>query len=204
MRLAGSRVLPLLAARGAQVDEATGIVRLPRELVEWAIAQCPRSFTMAGATPADDVLIGADQPFRFCAERLRRQDARLSHRRAPPQHAAGPARVHGAHGRAARSSTSCGPRSAPPTSPLERRELIEYFTMLTETSQHVTFVDCPNEVDAVVRICEVLSGDLDAFRERPRFSTVCTAASPLQVDGAGARRPRRAGRPAAYPSRSTP
>ena len=35
------------------------------------------------------------------AQRLRRQDARLPHRRAPRQHAAGPARVHGAHGRAA-------------------------------------------------------------------------------------------------------
>ena len=27
------------------------------------------------------------------------------------------------------------------------------------------------------------AGDLDRFRERPRFSTVCTAASPLQADG---------------------
>ena len=86
---------------------------------------------------------------------------------------------------------------------LDRRELIEYFTMLTETSQHVTFVDCPNEVDAVVRICEVLSGDLDTFRARPRFSMVCTAASPLQVEGrcstSTSRWP-----PWAYRSRSTP
>jgi trimethylamine--corrinoid protein Co-methyltransferase len=67
--------------------------------------------------------------------------------------------------------------------PLEQRELVEYFTMLTETSRHVTFVDCPNEVDAVLRICEVLSGDLQSFRERPRISTVVTAASPLQVEG---------------------
>ncbi len=67
--------------------------------------------------------------------------------------------------------------------PLERRELLEYFTVLTETSRHVTFVDCPQEVDAVLRLCEVLEGDLDRFRERPRISTVVTAASPLQVDG---------------------
>ena len=65
MRFAGSKVLPLLAERGAEVDESTGIARLPRELVEWALAQCPRSFVMAGATPADDVLLGEGEPFHF-------------------------------------------------------------------------------------------------------------------------------------------
>jgi trimethylamine:corrinoid methyltransferase-like protein len=67
--------------------------------------------------------------------------------------------------------------------PLDRRELVEYFTVLTETRRHVNFIDCPSEVDAVLRICEVLSGDLDRFRERPRISTIVTAASPLQVEG---------------------
>ena len=67
--------------------------------------------------------------------------------------------------------------------PLEERELTEYFTLLTETRKHVTFVDCPTEVDEVLRLCEALAGDLDRFRARPRISTVVTAASPLQVDG---------------------
>ena len=56
-RFKGSSVLPLLAERGARVDEATGVARLPRELVAWALAQCPRSIVMAGATPEDDVLL---------------------------------------------------------------------------------------------------------------------------------------------------
>jgi trimethylamine--corrinoid protein Co-methyltransferase len=47
----------------------------------------------------------------------------------------------------------------------------------------VTFVDCPTEVEAVVRIFEVLAGDLERFRARPRISTVCTIAAPLMVDG---------------------
>ena len=45
--------------------------------------------------------------------------------------------------------------------PLEQRELTEYFTLLTETRKHITFVDCPTEVDAVVRLCETLAGDLE-------------------------------------------
>ena len=65
MRFAGSAVLPELAARGASVDEATGIARLPRELVEWAIAQCPRGVLMAGLTEADDVLLDEGEPFHF-------------------------------------------------------------------------------------------------------------------------------------------
>ncbi len=182
MRLAGSRVLPLLAARGAQVDEATGIVRLPRELVEWAIAQCPRSFTMAGATPADDALIGADQQFRFAPSGCvaKTLDFRTGARR--PSTLQDLRECTALMDELPQLDLMWTQVSATDVA-LERRELIEYFTMLTETAQHVTFVDCPNEVDAVVRICEVLSGSLDAFRERPRFSTVCTAASPLQVEG---------------------
>jgi len=67
--------------------------------------------------------------------------------------------------------------------PREQRELTEYFTVLTETAKHVTFVDCPKHVDEVRRIFEVLGGDLDGFRARPRVSTLVTTASPLQVDG---------------------
>lgn len=65
MRFTGSQVLPLLAERGAEVDEATGLARLPRELVAWALARCPRSVLMAGATPADDVLLDEGEPFHF-------------------------------------------------------------------------------------------------------------------------------------------
>ncbi len=67
--------------------------------------------------------------------------------------------------------------------PLRQRELTEYFTLLTETRKHITFVDCPTEVAAVARLCETLVGDAEEFRARPRLSTLITAASPLQVDG---------------------
>lgn len=66
MRFTGSRVMPLLAARGARVDEASGIVRLPRDLVEWAVAQCRRSILLGGATEADDVLLDEGERFHFC------------------------------------------------------------------------------------------------------------------------------------------
>ena len=68
--------------------------------------------------------------------------------------------------------------------PLEQRELTEYFTLLSGTRKHVTFVDTPSDPDAVLRLCEALSGDLERFRARPRLSTLVTANSPLELDGA--------------------
>ena len=182
MRYSGSRVLPLLAERGAEVDEATGVARLPRELVAWALARCPRSFVMAGASPADDVVLGEGQPFRFAPSGCvaKTLDFRTGLRR--PSTLQDLRECTGLLDELPELDLMWTQVSATDV-PVERRELVEYFTMLTETSRHVTFVDCPTEVDAVLRICEVLAGDLDRFRERPRISTVITAASPLQVDG---------------------
>ena len=182
MRFAGSKVLPLLAERGADVDETTGIARLPRELVEWAVAQCPRSILMAGRTEVDDVLLDEGERFHFspsgCVAKT--LDFRTRERRASTL-------------QDVRECTALldelpnldvmWTQVSASDVPLEQRELTEYFTLLTETRKHVTFVDCPTEVDAVVRLCETLAGDLERFRARPRISTVCTAASPLQVDG---------------------
>jgi trimethylamine--corrinoid protein Co-methyltransferase len=182
MRFAGSKALPLLAERGAQVDQSTGIARLPRELVEWALAQCPRSFVMAGATPADDVMLGEGEPFHFAPSGCvaKTLDFRTGVRR--PSTLEDLRACTALNDELSELDLMWTQVSATDV-PLERRELVEYFTMVTETSKHVTFVDCPHEVDAVIRICEVLSGDLDSFRKRPRISTVVTAASPLQVDG---------------------
>ena len=137
---------------------------------------------MAGATPADDAVLGEDRPFRFAPSGCvaKTLDFRTGVRR--PSTLQDLRECTALMDELPQLDLMWTQVSATDV-PLDLRELTEYFTMLTETSQHVTFVDCPNEVDAVVRICEVLAGDLDAFRERPRFSTVCTAASPLQVEG---------------------
>ncbi len=183
MRFYGSRVLPRLEERGARVDEATGLARLPRELVEWALGQCPRTVLMAGLTEADDVVLGEHEPFHFAPSGCvaKTLDHRTGMRRASTL-------------QDVRESTAVldelseldlmWTQVSASDVPLEQRELTEYFTLLTETRKHVTFVDCPHEVDAVLEICKVLGGDLERFRQRPRISTVVTAASPLQVDGA--------------------
>ena len=92
---------PELAARGASVDEATGVARLPRELVEWALAQCPREHSDGRPHRSGRRPPGRGRALPLLAQRLRGQDARLPHRRAPRQHTAGRARGRGAERRAA-------------------------------------------------------------------------------------------------------
>ena len=182
MRLAGSAVLPELAARGAQVDEATGVARLPRELVEWALAQCPRRVVFAGATPDDDVVLAEGEPFHFAPSGCvaKTLDFRTGVRRASTLQDL--RETTGLNDELPQLDVMWTQVSACDV-PLEQRELVEYFTLLTETTKHVTFVDPPSDPVAVGRICEAVAGDLDRFRERPRISTVLTAASPLQIDG---------------------
>lgn len=182
MRFTRSTVLPLLAERGAEVDEDTGLARLPRELVAWALARCPRSILLAGATPAHDVLLDEGEPFHFvpsgCVAKT--LDFRTGVRR--PSTLQDFVECTAVLDELPELDLMATQVSAGDV-PIDRRELVEYFTLLTETHRHVTFIDCPREVGTVLRICEVLAGDLERFRERPRISTVVTAASPLQVDG---------------------
>jgi len=182
MRMKGSRVLPLLAERGARVEETTGVVHLPRELVQWALSQCPRTFTMAGATPAEDVVLGEGRGPHFCPSGCvaKTLDFRTGERR--PSTLEDVRLVTGLLDELAELDLMWTQVSATDIAD-ERRELAEYFVTISETSKHVTFVDCPSKVEPVVRLFEVLSGDLERFRERPRISTVVTAASPLQVEG---------------------
>ena len=180
MRMRGAAALGALREAGAAVD-AEGTARLPAELVERAIAACPREVHMAGETPGQDVRLDGSRTFfnvSGCAAKTLDQQTGL-----------------------VRPSTLDDLRDgtivldATPELdvvwtfltatdvPLERRELVEYYTYLTETSKPVVFVDCPEKTGHVRRIFEIVSGDLGRFRGRPRLSLLCAARSPLEVNG---------------------
>ena len=57
MRFGAGKALATLAAAGADVDREAGVARLPRQLVAEALSRCPRDVLLAGATPADDILL---------------------------------------------------------------------------------------------------------------------------------------------------
>lgn len=182
MRFAGSAVLATLAEAGCRVAPDSGLVRFPAEVVRGAVAQAPRSFVMAGATPERDVTLGPGAGPFFCPSgcAARTLDEETGARR--PSTLEDLRRATLLNEAATQLDVMWTMVTANDV-PLERRELTEYYTVLTSSTKHVVLVDCPTEVDAVRRIAEVLCGDLGRFRARPRLTTLCTAASPLQVDG---------------------
>lgn len=181
MRMAGSRAVPLLAAKGADVDDA-GVVRLPRELVMEALELCPREFVLAGSDPEYDYELRDGKATGFCSSGCAAftLDPETGERR--------PSTL--ADLRAATALLDESPAVdvlwttvTANDVPIEERELVGYAAVLEESHKHVTFVDSPRQVEPVLAIAEAVSGDLDAFAARPRFSTLITAASPFQVDG---------------------
>jgi trimethylamine--corrinoid protein Co-methyltransferase len=182
MRFKGSAVLAELAEAGCGVDADSGLVRLPPAVVRAAVEAAPRGFVMAGATPERDVTIGEGAGPFFCPSgcAAKMLDEETSERRPSTLD---DVRRSAMLNEAASELDVMWTMVTANDVPLERRELVEYYIMLAHTTKHVVFVDCPTEVDAVRRIMEMLSGDLERFRSRPRITTLCTAASPLQVDG---------------------
>ena len=144
MRFAGSKVLPLLAERGA--DGRRGHRHRPASARARRMGGRPVPTRRPDGRPhrGGRRAAGRGRALPLRAQRLRRQDAGLPHRRAPRQHAAGPARVHGPHGTSSPCFDIMWTQVSASDVPLERREgTREYFTLLTETRKHVTFVDCP-------------------------------------------------------------
>jgi trimethylamine--corrinoid protein Co-methyltransferase len=181
MRFPGSTALGAMAEAGAHVDPGTGVVRFPAELVMAALERCPREVLAAGARPEKDVLLDGRSTYFNCS-------------------ACAAKTLDNATGQV-RPSTLADVRDgtvvldATPQLdavwtfvtatdvPVERRELLEYYTFLTETEKPIVVVDCPTEVAAVRRIFEVLGDGLEGFRARPRVSLLCAARSPLEVNG---------------------
>jgi trimethylamine---corrinoid protein Co-methyltransferase len=66
VRVESRRMLDVLASGGAQVDRQTEMVRMPRGLVEDAVARAPRSFALASIGGAHDLQLPAtDRGFLF-------------------------------------------------------------------------------------------------------------------------------------------
>jgi trimethylamine---corrinoid protein Co-methyltransferase len=182
LRMAGSKHLDAFAAAGAKIDHGSGVVRFPPALVDEMCRLCPREIVMAGQNADDDVRLHEGAPSRFsssgCAALT--LDHVTGERRPSTLDDLRQATI------LLDETPECDVMWTTVTAndiPLAQREMQEYFTILSETGKHVTFVDCPSAVAPVLRILEVLCGDLERFRERPRISTLFTVASPLSIDG---------------------
>ncbi|HTX68365.1 MAG TPA: trimethylamine methyltransferase family protein [Thermoleophilia bacterium] len=182
VELKGSAALPVLADLGADVDAATGVVRLPADLVRRSVEACPRRILFAGASPEYDVVLDEGEAAHFCSSGCAafvidhktgvRRPSTLTDLQAATILLDEVPEVDVMWTTITASDV-----------PVEVRELVVGYVVLTEGRKHVTLVDSPSQAEPLLAIMEVVSGDAEAFRARPRFSTLLTAASPLRIDG---------------------
>ena len=182
LRLGVCQALNELEATAAQVDRQTGVVRLPRDLVESTVARLPRHVLLAGATPADDCLLDGAIHFVPSGSPTVTLDFETG---------------------AYRSSTLEDVRRSTIVAdampavdilwslvsatdlPEDKRDFAGLLTILAWSNKHLQDeVTQPWQVEPVLALLETLCGGLEAFRERPRLSFVCCTTSPLSVDGA--------------------
>jgi trimethylamine--corrinoid protein Co-methyltransferase len=180
MRFGPSAALEMLAAAGAHVDRDAGVARLPRDLVERAVATCPREVLLAGATEADDVLLDGSAvhflpsgtPTKILDEETGRVRSGTVEdvRRAVIVADAMPA-----------VDVMWAPVGAAdlPEDEIAWHELLTAVAWSPKHFQHE--VTAAWQLEPTLAACAELSGGPEAFRARPRVSFVCCTHSPLGV-----------------------
>ncbi len=181
MRFGDGRGLALLADAGADVDREAGVARLPRGLVTEALGKCPRDVLLGGATPAEDVLLdGARSHFVPSGAPTHVLDMESGeYRTATLEDQRKSAVVADAMSVVDVMWMLVAATDVPEAESLFRG----YVTGLCWSDKHVQDeVTCPRQVEALMRMMEVVCGGLDEFRRRPRVSVVCCTSSPLAID----------------------
>ncbi|MEE4274385.1 MAG: trimethylamine methyltransferase family protein [Thermoleophilia bacterium] len=182
MRFGACAALDLLEAEGAVVDRGAGTARLPRALVERALAPCPRTVVLGGATPDDDcVLDGTDVHFLPSGSPTHVLDHETGAYRAST---VDDLRRATALCDAMPAVDIMWPAVTATEVPDHQRSLVDLVTVLSATTKHTQHdVLHPRDVPPMLELLAVLGQGDEELRERPRLSLVCCTSSPLKVGG---------------------
>lgn len=182
VRVHGDRALPMLADAGAQVDPQAGIARLPRDLVETALARSPRSFVLGARNPVHDypvpspvVRYGLDGTAAFA------RDFETGERRyGTRQDVADACRVF----QAADLGVMAWPPVAASDKPAPSRVLHEFAAMLGASSKHGQHeLHQRDQAPFLSAMLATIAGSDAAVRERHEASLIYCPVAPLVHDG---------------------
>ncbi len=182
VRVHGDVAPSLLAEAGAQIDAATGIVRMPRALVEAALAAAPGVFTLGARNPAHDYPVPSGMT-RFAMDgtaAFTRDFATGERRYGTRQDTVDAMRVFGSC-----DLTVMGwPPVAANDRPVASRPLHEFAAMLTNLSKHGQHeLHRRDQARYLGAIVSALAGGEDRARERHEASVVYCPVAPLVHDG---------------------
>ncbi len=166
---------------GAMVDHATGIVRLPPDLVRAAMARAPRSYTLGGRGSDFDLLLDGSAFYvgtDGCGIRV--IDATTGTvRSSTVADVADMARVADALPALGFYWPIVSASDHPATAPVH--ELLACFSNTVKHVQSETVVD-PRMARAAVEMARVIAGSDVVMRTRPPLSSLICAISPLAQD----------------------
>jgi trimethylamine--corrinoid protein Co-methyltransferase len=182
VRFHGDQALPLLEAAGARVDPGSGTARLPRSLVESALASAPREFVLGARNPAHDFALPSpvtryamDGTAAFAIDHETgerrygtRRDTELA------------LRVF--------QATAMGVMAWPPVTasdaPPETRALHEFATMIRFSSKHGQHeLHTRAQVPYLLAALTAAGGGLASLRARHQWSLIYCPVAPLVHDG---------------------
>jgi trimethylamine--corrinoid protein Co-methyltransferase len=180
------RALRILEGGGCRVDEATGVVRLPRQMVREALSWAPRDVVLAGRDPAHDLPLDLRHSYLSNdASGVEVVDAHLGcNRPSTLADVADSARVVDALPAVA---YYWGPAVAAGDTPLGTRALHESAAVFANTAKHYQAVTCVGEKSAryLVEMAAAIAGGTDELRRRPIVSMIQCPVDPLGNDRVG-------------------
>ena len=178
-----TEVIARLERAGADADAEARRVRLPRTVVEEALALPPRDLLLAGRDPACDlVLDGANGYLAVDGNAAEILDHVTGERRASTKDdLATITRVADALPEIGFQWQAVAARDTP----LVAQPLHELHAQLTNTTKHLQLMTAalPRQAEGAVAIAQIVAGGEDALRARPILSAFQTSLSPLTYDG---------------------
>jgi trimethylamine--corrinoid protein Co-methyltransferase len=174
----------LFREHGAEVDDATQVVRIPPDLVEAAMARAPRHYTMGARTPAHDAVLDGTALYVAtdgCGIATIDPDTR-ERRASLTRDVADMARVADALPAVGFYWPIVSAQDHPATAPLH-----ELLASYAGTVKHVQTETVMGEHTAryAVEMARVLAGDEATMRTRPPLSALICAIAPLAQDAEG-------------------
>jgi len=180
VRIFGEEARDIYRKAGCDVDEQTGLIRFPREIVIDAIMKTPEQYVMCGRDPKNDFVLGSDQVFYTnFGTGIEIVDLETGERKASDSTDLGNvARFVDAIPEINAFTTAVASQEAP----AHVKDLYEARAVFCNTTKHA-ILDAENgkNTNLVIDMATAIAGGRDKLRERP-FLTLCICPnSPLEI-----------------------
>ncbi|MGQ9666823.1 MAG: trimethylamine methyltransferase family protein [Anaerolineae bacterium] len=170
----------IFAEAGATVDRDTRVVRIPRSMVEDAIASAPSRVVLAGRDERHDLILEGNRVYLGTGgTTIYVLDLEGNKRKSTTQDVADIARLVDALDNVHFIVIPVYPNELP----VEQVDVNRFYASLANSSKHVQGgVYTLEGVRQVIRMGEIIAGGPDALRERSILSFIICLISPLKMD----------------------